>query len=530
MEKCLSLIDKTTLAKGALRMKLYSLLQSIELLESWNERDVEIRGLAYNSKDVKPGDLFICIKGSKADGHDYIQQAIEKGAVAVIVEDYQEIDIPQFRVRDSRKVLANLSHNYYGRPSEKMKVIGITATNGKTSTSFMVNSILESYSIKTGLIGTVMVKCGNFIEPATLTTPESLDLQRYFAKMCKKGVSHVVMEVSSSALELNRVDEVDFDIVTLNNIGREHIDLHTSFEKYFEYKASLIRKAKPKAWAILNLDCPYSKSLIAETKARVLTIGVKDKTGDLSCSNLDLSTGRPKFTVHIRSPIKLDNIEYQPQEFSIDLSVPGFHSVYNSMVAISVGLLSGVPVPIIQEGLNSFKGVERRFQIIYDESFKIIDDHFANPENINVTLETLSMMDYNDLHIVYAIRGSRGVITNRENAKAIVRWASKLNIKEIIATLSRSHVTEKDRVRDEEIEVFKEIMDEANIKVRLYDELPDAISHGSSKVSKGDILLLAGCQGMDYGAKIVLEEIYKSKPNMDKKELFRALGNRIAGM
>lgn len=511
-------------------MRLYGLLQFIDVIEFWNEKDMDIRGIAYNSRKVSPGDLFVCIKGSNVDGHKYVNQAIENGAAAVIVEDYQEIDIPQFRVKDSRKALATLSHNYYGRPSEKMTVIGITATNGKTSTSFMVNSILESYGIKTGLIGTVMVKYGDFIEPAILTTPESLDLQRHFAQMNKKGVSHVVMEVSSSALELNRVGEVDFDIVTLNNVGREHIDLHTSFEKYFEYKASLIRNAKSTAWAILNLDCPYSKSLIDETKARVLTIGVKDNRGDLYCSNLDLSTGRPKFKVHIQNPIKVDNMGYEPQEFNIDLFVPGFHSVYNSMVAISVGLLSGVPVPIIQEGINSFKGVERRFQIIYDEGFKIIDDHFANPENINVTLETLSMMDYNDLHIVYAIRGSRGVITNRENAKAIVRWASKLNIKEIIATLSRSHVAEKDRVRDEEIEVFKEIMDEANIKVHLYDELPDAISHGLSKVSKEDILLLAGCQGMDYGAKIVLEEIYKSKPNMDKKELFRALGNRIAGM
>ncbi|MCF6465496.1 Mur ligase family protein [Clostridium sp. Cult2] len=512
-------------------MKLYKLLQDIEVIESWQEKNVNIEGIAYNSKKIKPGDLFVCIKGNKTDGHRYIPQAIEKGAVAIIVEDYQQVpNIPQFRVKDTRQALAALSHAYYNHPSEKMKVIGITATNGKTSTSFMINAILEKYELKTGIIGTVMVKYGNYIEPSILTTPESLDLQRYFSQMRRQNVSHVVMEVSSSALELNRVGNVDFDIVTLNNIGREHIDLHGSFDKYFEAKASLIRNAKPSAWAILNLDCPYSKSLIDETQAKVLTFGVKDRTGHLSCSHLDLSTGRPKFKVQIQKPIKVGEIEYKPQEFRVDLSVPGYHSVYNSMVAIAIGLLSGVPIPVIQEAINSFKGVERRFQIIYDGNIKIIDDHFANPGNINVTLETLSMMDYNNLHLIYAIRGSRGVTTNRENARTMVKWASKLGIKELVATLSKSHVGEKDRVTDEEIEVFKEIMDEAKIKVHLFDELPEAISYGLSNVSKDDIVLLAGCQGMDYGAKVALEEIYKLKPDMDKRELFGALQNRIAGI
>lgn len=145
-------------------MKLYKLLQSIEVIESWNKKDMDIKGIAYNSKKVGPGDLFICIKGNKTDGHKYISQAIEKGAVAIIVEDYQLVsNIPQFRVRDSRKALAILSSTYYDHPSEKMKVIGITATNGKTSTSFMVNAILEKYRLKTGIIGTVMVKYGNYI-------------------------------------------------------------------------------------------------------------------------------------------------------------------------------------------------------------------------------------------------------------------------------------------------------------------------------------------------------------------------------
>ncbi len=512
-------------------MRAYELLKAVDVLETLNGKDVEVKGIAYHSGQVKPGDIFVCIKGYKTDGHKYIPAAIKNGAVAVVVEELQPtLNIPQFRVADSRKALAALSDVYYNQPSQAMNIIGISATNGKTSTAFMTNTILEKHGLKTGLIGTVMVKFGNYIEPSILTTPESLDLQRYFSQMRKQGVSHVVMEVSSSALELKRVANVDFDIVTLNNINREHIDLHGSFERYYQVKSSLIRDAKARAWAILNLDEPYSKALIDKTKAQVLTYGIKDKTGDITIKDLDLSTGRGRFTVVIQKPIRSKEVEYKPQEFPINLSVSGYHSVYNSLVAISIGLLSGVPISTIQEAINSFKGVERRFQIIYDKGFKIIDDHFANPGNINVTLETLSMMDYNKLHLVYAIRGNRGVTTNRENAETIVKWAKKLNIKEIIATLSRSHVTEKDRVTPEEVEVFMEVMEEKGIKVHLYDELRDAISYGLSKAAKGDIVLLAGCQGMDYGAKVALEELYKLRPNIDRKELFKALEDRIAGI
>lgn len=512
-------------------IKLYDLLKHIDIIESFHESNMDIEGIAYHSGKVKEGFLFVAIKGYKTDGHKYISKAIENGAVALVVEDVQpDISLPQIRVKDSRKALALLSAAYYNHPTKDIKVIGITATNGKTSSSFMANAILERAGLKTGIIGTIMTKFGNYIEPSILTTPESLDLQRYFSQMREQKISHAVMEVSSSALELERVTKVDFDIVTLNNIGREHIDLHGSFEQYYNAKASLIREAKETAWAILNLDCPYSRALINETKAQVLTYGVKDKNGDISIRDLDLSTGRARFKVVINKPIKVENLEYKPQEFNINLSVPGYHSVYNSLVAIAIGILCGIEIPTIQSALNAFKGVERRFQIIYDRGFKIIDDHFANPGNINVTLETLSMMDYNNLHLVYAIRGNRGVTTNRENAETIAKWAKKLNLKEIVATLSRSNVTEKDRVTQEEVEVFMDVMEENSIRVHLYDELKDSISYGLSKADKEDIILLAGCQGMDYGAKIALEELSRLRPDIDKRELFEALKNRIAGI
>src|SRR5699024_2755081 len=221
---------------------------------------------------------------------------------------------------------------------------------------------------------------------------------------------------------------------------------------------------------------------------------------------------------------------YDSQDFKIKLSVPGYHSVYNSLVAIAIGLLCEIPINTIQDAFRSFSGVERRFQFIYDNDFKIIDDHFANVGNINVTMKTLSLMDYNDFHLIYAIRGSRGVTTNRENAETIAKWLNKLGKNEIIATKSVSHVTDKDKVLDEELIVFKEVMDRENVTVHLYDELPDAIGYAQFIMSKGDVILLAGCQGMDYGAQIILESLYELRPSINKDKLFKQIVDRVVGI
>jgi len=512
-------------------MDLKTLLQAIDVKEAINDKDLTVTGVSYHSQKVSDGHLFVCVRGYKTDGHKYLKQAVENGAAAAVVEEFQnDLDIPQYLVADSRISLARLGAHFFGYPSEKMKMIGITATNGKTTTSYMTNAILENQGLKTGLIGTVSIKIDDTVIPSQLTTPESLDLQAYLNQMAERNVSHVTMEVSSQALEMHRVEKVDYDIVSLNNVSREHIDSHGSFEKYFEAKSSLIRNASENAYAILNLDCPYSASLVNKTKAKVITFGLNSSEGHIRCKNLDLTTGRAKFTVEILKSFKAGDKEYIPGEFDIELSVPGLHSVYNAMVAITIALLCNVPVSTIQKTLKSFAGVERRFEFIFEDDIKIIDDHFANTGNINVTLETVDYMDYENLHIVYAIRGERGPTVNRENAETIASWADKLGFNEIIATRSVSHVTAKDKVTDEELQVFQEVMDKAGIKVRLFDELPDAIAYGLSKAQAGDIVLLAGCQGMDYGAEIALHQLEKIKTHFSKEQLYLPLRNRVAGL
>ena len=504
---------------------------NLGILEENSKADPVIAGLAYHSEKVLPETLFVCMKGLKTDGHRFLNQAKEKGAAAAIVEKIQpQVRLPQFRVADSRRALAALADRFYDHPSRKLKMIGITASNGKTTTSFMTNAILEEGRLRTGLIGTVIVKADSRIRPAVLTTPESLDLHRYLHQMVTQKVSHVTMEVSSSGLELHRVGSVEFDIVVLNNISREHIDLHGSFENYFEAKAGLVRQAGPEQWAVFNLDCPYTASLSKETAARTLTYGFKNSEADCVVKGLDLSTGRARFTVELRKPGLAETLAGGKESFPIALSVLGLHSVYNAMAALLCGMLCKIPVPVIQQALKKFGGVERRFELIFDGDFKVIDDHFANSGNIDVTLETLKFMKYERLHLVYAIRGSRGAVVNRENAETMAAWAPQLGIKEVIATSSSSHVTEKDRVTPEEIRVLAKTMKSAGIGMELHRELPAAIDAGLSRVRAGDVLLLLGCQGMDYGAGICLELIHRRYPHLDREEVFRALQNRVAGI
>lgn len=408
-----------------------------------------------------------------------------------------------------------------------MRMIGVTATNGKTTTTYMLNKMFEIGKIKSGLIGSVMNKIGDEIIPAVLTTPESVDLQGYLYNMKKKGVEKVAMEVSSSALELYRVNNVDFDIVSFNNFSREHIDQHGTFEKYWAAKSSLIINAKESSYAVLNLDDEYSKSLVHKTKARVITYSLTKEEGNLYCKDLELLKGRARFTVVINKPFETISGKLIEDDFELILGIPGYHSVANAMAAITIALIDDISPEVICEGLKNFDGVERRFQYIYENDFIIIDDHFANRGNINVTLETLKYMKYDKFHLVYAIRGNRGVTVNRENAETIMAWKERLGIERIIATKSIGDVGSKDTVKKEEEDVFLDVMDKANIKVDLYDSLEDAIKLALNDAGQGDIVMLAGCQGMDHGARIAVNILRQMKSELSDGYIFKSLENRI---
>lgn len=510
--------------------QLISHTQAVSISDSLD--DLVVSNIAYHSKEVDSGTLFVCIKGYQTDGHNYAEDAVAKGAVALVVEELiAGLNVPQILVPDSRKALAQLSAAFYSHPSKGMRLFGITGTNGKTSITYMADSVFSRHKLKTGVIGTVMVKIADQARPSILTTPESKDLQEYLSDMKKQKVSHVSMEVSSSALELDRTAETAFDIVAFTNINRDHIQLHGSFEAYYNAKASLIRQASQESIAILNADEPLLKKLSEESEADIVTYGIKEENVAVRVTNIDMSSGLPAFTVNICRPLKtLSKNLIEPLSFRVKLSIPGLHSVSNAVTAILAGLLNDIPLKTVIEGIEAFNGVERRFHVLYNEEFTIIDDLLLNENNIHSSLGTLKHLTYNRLHLVHAIRGSNGPELNRKNAEAMVYWFGQLGINRITLTTSRSHVKEKDRVNREELQAFLTVMEKAGIKVDLFDELEDALKYGLDQIANNDLLLITGAKGMDHGARTCLNLLKQLKPFVDHRAVDSVLRDKMVGM
>jgi UDP-N-acetylmuramoyl-L-alanyl-D-glutamate--2,6-diaminopimelate ligase len=514
-------------------MKLKTLMVGLSYEEYRGDlpEEQEITSVTNDSRKVQEGSLFVAIKGYLEDGHDYLEAARKNGAVAAVVTEFcEDLDIVQIRVLNAREALSMLSAKLNNHPTRKLRMIGITATNGKTTTSYILDHIYSMAGYKTGLVGSVVIKVGERFIHSELTTPESSDLQVIFSEMVEEKIEKTIMEVSSSALELYRVHDVDFDIVAFNNFSREHIDQHGSLEKYYEAKSSLVRNAKEGSFAVLNQDDEATYGLRGETRAHVITFSTKDDSADLYCSDLDLSSGRANFVLKIRQDIVgLDGM-IEKGEYPVSLMVPGFHSVVNSLSAMAMALIDGVKIKDVINAVETFGGVERRFQYIYDDEFIIIDDHFANMSNIDMTLESLMKLDYNKLHLVYAIRGNRGTTVNKENIVTLLKWRDKLHMDEIIGTKSEEFVTPKDRVTEKELRVFNEELEKSDLRVVLFEELKESIYYAIDKAEQGDVILLAGSQGMDHGARVALEYIYKKNGQKDKEKLFAPLKGRVSDM
>lgn len=516
-------------------MLLSELLNNLDIISSSthiNEKSIPIHKLAYHSSEVEEGTLFVCITGYRTDGHKFAEAAVRKGASALIVERFlPDLNVPQYKVDNSRKALAKVSNVFFNHPSEKMSVFGVTGTNGKTTITYMTDCIFRADALETGLIGTVMIKNKDRRTPSVLTTPESLDLQGYLSDMQTADVSHVSMEVSSSALELQRVADVEFDVVAFTNINKDHIELHGSFDAYFSAKASLIRQASSGSIAIINGDEPLLTSLEDETNAQVVTFGITNEQADVTVSDIQLVAGRPSFTVNINRPIKtLAQNTLGPVSFQVDLNIPGEHSIYNALTAIIVGLANDLSVETVKRGIEAFEGVERRFHILYDEEFMIVDDLFLNENNIESSMRTLESLSYQSIKIVHAIRGSNGPELNRENATKMAEWFKKLSIDKMVLTASRSHVKLKDQVSEEELNAFLTVMADNEIEVEYHDDLEQALSVSLNLIEQGDLMLITGARGMDYGARTLLELLKKQKPESSRRIIQEVLNKKMVGM
>lgn len=334
-----------------------------------NTQEKEITGISYNSKTTKQGDLFICLVGEHSDGHNYALQAQNQGAAAIITQkELKDINIPVIMVDNTQKALSQASAVFYGFPSEKLRLIGVTGTNGKTTVTHLIENIFEQAGIKCGLIGTLGYRLSSKDDYTSLhhTTPQSPELQMAFKTMLDSDIKHVVMEVSSHALEQYRVGCCDFDGAALTNLTQDHLDYHITMDNYFKAKSKLftsLTSNKENKYAVINNDDKSSQRFIDSVPdgVRILTYGIKADS-DIMAKNIEFSVYGSKFTC--KTPFG---------EKKVNLQMAGLFSVYNALAALGIGICEGIDIDVCIKALESTKGVAGRFEVITREPLIIVD-------------------------------------------------------------------------------------------------------------------------------------------------------------
>ncbi len=356
----------------------------------------EIIGLAYDSRLVKPGDLFVAIPGFQRDGHDYVGDAQEKGAVAAVVERWlPNLDLPQIKVANARLALSRMSANFYGHPSDKLRVLGVTGTNGKTTSSYFIRSILEAAGVRTGVIGTIQVLMGQREHTASRTTPEALDLQKTLAEMVEEGLAAVVIEVSSHALELNRVADVTFDGALFTNLSQDHLDFHATMEEYFVSKAKLFHNLRGPAG--LNFDDKWAKKLTKHCSSAIISYGVQ-QPADVWAEKIELEKSAVSYILNS-----------EVGQIPINLRLTGYFNVYNSLGAAALCLGQGISLTHIKEGLEALSGVHGRFELIENAAgLNVIVDYAHTPAGLENILHTArALLAGGRLILVFGAGGDR---------------------------------------------------------------------------------------------------------------------------
>ena len=381
-------------------MILKSLLKGLDYEVIKGNEESKVQNIRYDNRKIEQGDVFVCIKGFKVDGHSFVIDAVKKGAKVLIVQDDVSVqeDITIIKVRDTRKALAIMSSNYFGNPKDKLKIIGITGTNGKTTSAFIIKSILEKAGLMTGLIGTIANYIGNKKVDAVRTTPESYELHELFKNMVDAGVEYCVMEVSSHSLELDRVYGIQFEEGIFTNLTRDHLDFHKTFENYYNAKFKLFERSNH---SIINLDDPYGANIVKDIEERGLKTKVStfsiEKESDFKAFEIKSHSNGSEFKVN------LESIE----EFSIN--IPGEYNIYNSLGCIICAYNLNIPMDKIKEGLSDVV-IPGRCELVAKEKnlpYSIIIDYAHTPDGLENILSTVKAFTKNRIISVFGCGGDR---------------------------------------------------------------------------------------------------------------------------
>ena len=479
-------------------MKLTKLLERLEYEVVQGSDQIEITELTNDSRKVVDGSVFVCISGAVFDGHAYVNDVAEKGAAVVIVE--KDVEAPEgltvIKVADTRYALALTSAAYFGYPADKLKVIGITGTKGKTTTTYMVKSILEGVGHKVGLIGTIEAIIGDKVIPANNTTPESFTIQQYFAEMVEAGCDSVVMEVSSQGLMLHRTAGIPFEIGIFTNLGEDHIgpNEHKDFDDYKRCKGLLFKQCK---LGIANVDDQWYEDVFKEATCKVETFGFSEKA-DLRATNVE-HVSRPGY---LGMKYKVEGL----MDFDVEIDIPGEFSVYNSLTAIAVCRHFDVPVENIKKALKVAKVKGRIEMVKVADDFTLMIDYAHNAMSLESLLNTLR--DYNPgrLVTVFGCGGNRSKTRRYEMGEV----SGKLSDFTIITSDNPRFEEPQDIINDIIIGMKKTDGEYIDICDRK-DAIRYAIEHGRT----GDVIVLAGKGHETY------QEIKGVKYDMDDRVLIK---------
>lgn len=384
-------------------MLLAKLVQALAPLQQSGSLDREITGITYDSREVQPGSLFVAIPGFHVDGHNFLAAAAQSGAVAVIIS--RDVAVPSelswLRVADTRKALSSLAQTFFDFPASRLRLVGITGTNGKTTTALLLHSVLTAAGFGVGLVGTVKVLIGQKEYPVKHTTPEAADLQSYLAEMVAIGSEYAVMEVSSHALFLERVAGLEFDVAVFTNLTQDHLDLHETMQAYLEAKSRLFSSlspvGKPNKVAVLNADDSSLSFLAERTKVPVITYGVVCDA-DFGAKNISFTRDGTSFDLRVRG---------RPER-RISIVTPGLFSVYNALAAIAVATNEGLSLSQVADTLAVTPSVPGRFQPVRaGQAFEIVVDYAHTPDGLENILVTARQFAAGRVIVVFGCGGDR---------------------------------------------------------------------------------------------------------------------------
>ncbi len=453
-------------------MLLSELLKDVEYTGKIN--DVEIKDVTGDSRRVEPGSVFVCIKGGNIDGHEYANAAKRSGASYIVAEHDTGIS-EQIIVKNSRAAYARMCANLNGNPADKMKLIGVTGTNGKTTITYLIKHILESAGKKVGLIGTIQNLIGDISLPAKYTTPDAAELHLLFNRMASAGCEYVVMEVSSQALDQKRVEGCNFETAVFTNLTQDHLDYHGDMENYFEAKKELFKNCKN---AVICIDDEYAKRLAKELTVPVTTVSIGDVMADYTAHNVKNSSDGCKFAFVGNGLIE-----------RINFAMPGKFSASNAMLAACTAMNCGLSFEEASVGLNSCPGVKGRVEVIYSGDFTVIRDFAHGPDALEKVLDSIKECAEGRVVTLFGCAGNRDKTKRPKMVNAVAAKSDFM----ILTSDNPRHEPVEDIAKD-----TLPAMESCGVPYYYEPDRYKAIEWALRNAKPGDVLLLAGKGHEDY--------------------------------